>query len=150
MEQQQKELSVTFKIDSCKLLSFSAQYNEEIENNNFNHDFVYEISSSQNINKDSKNVNIIFEIKIFFDTEKKLLLGEISTSNVFTLINFDELVIKKDDKLLSSFEVAAMLVGLAYSNTRGMLIVKASGTTLQKALLPAMNTVKYLKGEGIN
>lgn len=150
MEKETKEIKITFRIDICKILSFSATYNQELEKKNYESDYTFEISINQEIDKSKKTVSYKSDVKIYLDLKKEIFLGDISTLNVFSIMNFDELVNEKDGNLILPLPVASTLLGLSFSNTRGMLVAKSEGTSMQKVILPIMNPIKFITEGVIN
>ena len=140
-----KDISITYSIKDCKVLSYSSVYYQPIAEKNFIHDFTFQITTTHSIIPEKKFIQLITEVKIYFDPEKVTQLGDISTVNIFEIKNFDE-VVKKDDKgIYLPLQLMAMFVGLSISNTRGMLVAKAAGTCLQNAIIPVLNPTELLK-----
>lgn len=148
MNKKSEELKITFRIDICKILSFSAIYNEELEKKNYISDYTFEISINQEIDKSKKTVSYKSDVKIYLDPKKEIFLGYISTLNVFTILNFEDIVkvSDKDRNFGLPLPVASTLLSLSFSNTRGMLVAKSEGTSMQKVILPILNPVKFLTG----
>ncbi len=148
MNKKSEELKITFRIDICKILSFSAIYNEELEKKNYISDYTFEISINQEIDKSKKTVSYKSDVKIYLDPKKEIFLGYISTLNVFTILNFEDIVKvnDKDRNFGLPLPVASTLLSLSFSNTRGMLVAKSEGTSMQKVILPILNPVKFLTG----
>ncbi|MBI5403446.1 MAG: hypothetical protein HY959_08590 [Ignavibacteriae bacterium] len=135
----QVNLNVTYKIIKVKVLSYSVLYNEDILSGKRKPDFVFDISITNNIKFDLKTTEIIASVKVYTDSDKSELAGEIKTLNEFEVINFDEVIKKEENKINIPTNFLATIIGLSISNTRGMMIAKSTGTILENAILPILN-----------
>ncbi|MFC5270988.1 hypothetical protein [Adhaeribacter terreus] len=73
-------------------------------------------------------------------------LGKMKTQHIFQIKNIEELLsLNQDSEKANKSHVdlpdviGATLIGLSYSDTRGMLISRAAGTILSKVILPVIN-----------
>ena len=139
---QEKKSEITFKLNSFKVEHFLL------------HDFA---KSEEQLNPDQVLFHHVGKAEVFvqkkqiairFDVKTEYLskpLGEISTISVYEIVNFENFVI--DNTIQIPKMVWIMLVGLAYSTTRGALIVKGEGTLLEKYPMPVVDPGKLIQIE---
>lgn len=133
-------ISVSFKILDIKLIKFAFESDSEIEEENIKDDFTFEINFRYDINFEKKTVNTYVFTKIYSDQDKKVFLGQIETKMEFLLINFDEIVIQENSQKKVMNLALNIFISVSISTARGMLASKTSGTPLEKAYLPVINT----------
>lgn len=74
------------------------------------------------------------------------LVGEIRTETFFRLAGMDTLLAQKPDGTAALPElVGATALGLAFSTTRGMLLMLSAGSVLNRAFLPIINPLQFLR-----
>jgi|SRR6056297_1080941 len=110
--------------------------------------FHFNINLLHKINPEKNLVFVIVEVKVLND-DKQTLFGNISVSNIFHIVNFDDL---KGDKTNNSVSIPKEIIDLfnsiAVSNTRGVMFASFKGTFLHNAVLPVIDT-KGFKQENI-
>jgi len=101
--------------------------------------FHFNINLLHKINPEKKLVFVIVEVKIL-NEDKQTLLGNISVSNIFHIVNFDDL---KGDKTNNSVSIPKEIIDLfnsiAISTTRGVMFTSFRGTFLHNAVLPVID-----------
>lgn len=106
----------------------------------FNHD------SGVNIN--DKNILITLNIKIDFKgvNEDQSAIGEFKIQYLFHIENLEELMrISVSETPNLSGELAATLMGIAYSTSRGIILTSTENSVLGGILLPVVSPVKILE-----
>lgn len=101
----------------------------------------YEHNVSLRSNPDNEELYINSSILIYADKDKLINLGKIDSSTIITVANLKELIANFDNKLPNI--IIANLIGLLISSTRGFLLLKAEGTPLQGAILPAIDPMTF-------
>jgi hypothetical protein len=141
-EKQPKEVQITTKIKSLKLIEFSI---EPLSDENRSHidstKFGFENKVNMRIEPALKNLFLQYTLDIFMDETKSQKLGEISAIGEFDLINLDDF--RKDELLKLPNELLAMYIGIMIATVRGMLVVKAQGTHLEEAYVPILNPMEF-------
>lgn len=89
----------------------------------------------------SQELHINSIIEIYSDSSKSNYLGKMTTTGVFTILNFDEIVKPLNGKFPAT--VVAMFIGILLSTTRGFLILKTEGTYLEGCILPIINPTSF-------
>lgn len=85
----------------------------------------------------SDNVVIVFvDVQICEDHKRDVILGKLKTGIGFTIHNFSDIIIKKDDRYVIPQEIEINLRMIAISTTRGILFSHVKGTYLANSLLP--------------
>ena len=141
-EEKKKEVNVTTRIKSIRLVDFICETISAEQQKNLNPDV---FSFEQNVNLRIIPVVNLLEISydtiVFSDEQKNKKLGEITTIGEFEILNLDEL--KQGENALIPTELLAMFVGIMIATVRGMLIVKSSGTILERAIIPILNPMDF-------
>ena len=65
--------------------------------------------------------------------------AEYKTEYIFTVENLSQFSEKKEEVVLLDTSMAATLMGIAYSTTRGIILTRTQGTLLDGVLLPVLN-----------
>ncbi len=138
-----KIVSVSFKIIDIKLIKFSFESSVDKEQIG-NEDFTFEINFRYDTNVEKQTLNTFVLTKIFADQDKKLYLGQIETKMEFLLVNFDELVVIENDQVRILTMALNIFISVSISTARGMIASKTSGTSLEKAYLPVINSQDVL------
>lgn len=141
-EKQHKEVKITTKIKSLKLIEFSLEsISEESKIHIDNTKFGFENKVHMRIEPALKTLFLQYVLDIFMDESKQQKLGEINATGEFDLINLDDF--KKDNTLKLPNELLAMYVGIMIATVRGMLVVKTQGTHLEGAYVPILNPMDF-------
>jgi len=110
--------------------------------------FHFNINVEHKINPESKLVFVIVEVNVL-NEDKQTLLGNVRVSNIFHVVNFDELRGDKTDKSVSfPKEIIDTFNSIAISTTRGVMFTCFKGTFLHNAVLPVIDP-KGFKQENI-
>lgn len=142
-EKLKKPLSFSFKLISINILSFSLKNEQNLKNES---NFVFGIGVQDKINIDKNTIEVITTVIIYSDKTKKTEIGDLKTSNIFEVKDM-KMHIQKEDNIIGFPKVIlASLVGISISNTRGILVAKAAGTALAKAIIPIINPTNMLRG----
>lgn len=102
------------------------------------------------VNIDDKNILINLNIKIDFKgtTEEQSAKGEFRIQYLFNVENLDELMQISDSEAPNiSGELAATLMGIAYSTSRGIILTSTENSVLGGILLPVVSPVKILENK---
>ena len=81
-----KENSIDFSLKGIELLSFN--FTQPVKSNHNNITFNFDIRSEIKLNNEQKLVLVIISIDLF-DQEKTIKLGDISTSCIFEVLDYD-------------------------------------------------------------
>ena len=94
-----------------------------------------------------KSAGVFMDVTAFIEKgEEKETIGKIKTLTLFNIENFDLLLSNLEKGLFPlSIENAKLLVGVAYSSTRGLLIGKATGTILGIIPMPIIDPSVFIK-----
>ena len=124
----------------------------------------FRVESEEAFNVDRKQVRIILSIWIDAYTKPEEAEGEATQPEptryedmgscrlgfTFFLENFEELINpaeKEEDGLLVDSLTMAHLLAMAYSTSRGMILVKTRGTSLEGSLLPVIDPQQLMEKE---
>lgn len=112
--------------------------------------FSYTFTSEQGVDFDNAIIRIALHVAIEAKrTDEALpneLVGEIRTETFFRVTGLDALMTQKPDgsPVLPEL-VGATALGLAFSTTRGMLLMLSAGSVLNQAFLPVINPLQFLR-----
>jgi len=112
--------------------------------------FSYTFTSEQGVDFDNAIIRIALHVAIEAKrTDEALpseLVGEIRTETFFRVTGLDALMTQKPDgsPVLPEL-VGATALGLAFSTTRGMLLMLSAGSVFNQAFLPVINPLQFLR-----
>ncbi len=136
---QEKEIEISTKIQSINLISFKTADNVLIKLDKDK--FVFEHGINVKISPGTKEIVVHSTTTIFAEIEKLNYLGEIETSGIFELLNFNEVTSPHNGNMPNG--ILAMYIGVLLSTTRGFLILKSQGTIIEDALIPIIDAGKF-------
>jgi len=143
-------LSIEFKIKGMFVSEFNVKICDEFikaesESKSGFGNYTFEISCVNNAIIPENLINIQVNVKVFLDVEKKFLLGNLSLSNLFSIIALERFI-NKEDKTFSLPEILEVtLISISLSHSRAILLAKCAGTFLQNAVLPIMDPKAFIK-----
>lgn len=104
---------------------------------------IFEIHIQLNLNAAESKVTIVNPVEIFADASRALKLGAISVKAEFVIENFEEVQVNNELPV----PVAATLIGVLISSTRGMLKLMARGSCFESAIIPILNPLSFLQAD---
>lgn len=112
--------------------------------------FSYTFTTEQGVDFDNAiiriGLQIVIEAKRTDETLPHEQIGEIYTETFFQVTGIDTLRTQKADGSPALPEmVGATALGLAFSTTRGMLLMLSAGSVLNQAFLPVINPLQLLR-----
>ena len=134
---------VKVKIKAIELIDFTLKHpsKEKLIPSQYH----FNLNITHKINNEQKSVFVITNIDIFHE-DRKTQLGNIRSSCIFEIPNFNEFIPEKDNKPDFPEDMIHMLNSISLSTTRGVMFSKFRGTFLHNAILPIINP-KILKPE---
>lgn len=139
-----KDFNVEMQIRAIELLNGSLQLpaaqNTAVTTFNFN------ISIESKADAPNKLVFVIVHVKIKND-DHSLVLGALSVSCIFEIVNFDEVIkIEENGKLDIPQRLIETLNIISISTTRGVMFSTFKGTFLHGAVLPIIDPKQFQIG----
>jgi len=112
--------------------------------------FSYTFTIEQGVDFDNAiiriGLQIVIEAKRTDETLPHEQIGEIHTETLFQVTGINTLLTQKEDGSKALPEVVgATALGLAFSTTRGMLLMLSAGSVLNRAFLPIINPLQLLR-----
>ncbi|MDP1801851.1 MAG: hypothetical protein Q8L81_10895 [Bacteroidota bacterium] len=101
----------------------------------------YQFDVGLNADSMKKEITIFLKITFFAEPEKSNNLGHLTTTCIFSIANFEEMLV--DSKVPNI--VLASLLGINISSARGALKVLAVNTLLEDCLIPIINPASFFK-----
>lgn len=136
-----KENSIDFSLKRIELLSFNLTH--PVENSHNNITFNFDIRSEIKLNKEQKLILVIISIDLF-DQEKTIKLGDISTSCIFEVPNYDLYVDLKNNGVNFPEDFIITINSISLSTTRGIMFSQFRGTYLHNAILPVIDPKSFI------
>jgi hypothetical protein len=99
------------------------------------------------ISRSHKRIRVIFICDISTSTmssEKVDINGKFEIAYFFSVKDFDRMVKTENDNITLNLSLAASLVNIIYSTSRGVIYTRLQGTIFQKLILPVMSTEKLV------
>ena len=148
MEEEKKTnipISFRARIASIKLGEFiindlSDKEKESIQVSKLVYEFQIGIKNDQS----NKNIDVSLTVKFFSDQSKTLCVGQISSTGLFSLENYEELI-EKHNAIPAG--IAGNFAGILISSTRGFLLLKSEGTLIEGALMPMIDITQLVLHE---
>jgi hypothetical protein len=139
-----KDFNVEMQIRSIEVLNGSLQLpaaqNTAITTFNFN------INIESTADAPNKLVFVIVHVEIKND-DHSLVLGALSVSCIFEIVNFDEVIeIEENEKLVIPQRLIETLNIISISTTRGVMFSTFKGTFLHGAVLPIIDPKQFQIG----
>jgi|GEM_PF-2513244 len=142
----QKAVNISLSIRDCKctaftLSAFATENKQPISSDKYLFNF------STNINVDGLEKNITIEIISSLsanDENVKGNLANITSIHVFSVANLDEIVFSTDQGPALPEQAIPPLLGICFSNLRGMYAVKLENTIYANAILPLVDVNQLL------
>lgn len=101
--------------------------------------FTFDISTEIQLSEENKFIVVIIGIKIL-NEGKDILFGTLTTSNIFYIENYDEIVTKNEsNETVLPNSLIVTLNSISLSTTRGVMWTTFKGTMLHNALLPMLD-----------
>jgi hypothetical protein len=145
-----KQIEISLRFLESKCLSFSlTDYAKDNQIPIELDSYQFELSLNVQISEIQKTLNIIISTSLFQKENENLKhkLASLQSFFVFQIINFEELVLKTEDKKFNVKDpVIDICFGLSLSTTRGMYNIKLENTPYSSAILPIIDIVKLRKG----
>lgn len=101
----------------------------------------FQIHLDLNLNPTERKVTIVNPVEIFADASHAVKLGAISVKGEFVIENFEEIQVNNQLPI----QVAATLIGVLLSSTRGMLKLMSKGSCFESAIIPILNPLAFLQ-----
>ncbi|HWB26670.1 MAG TPA: hypothetical protein VG738_14395 [Chitinophagaceae bacterium] len=142
----QKAVNVSVSIRGCKCTEFSLS-TFAIENKQIIPFDKYKFDFNLTIKVDGLQKHISIEINSTLSANSDSiqgLLAELKSIHTFLVTNFDEIAIKTDQGMAVPEQALPPLLGMAFSNIRGMFSVKLENTIYENAILPIVDANKML------
>jgi hypothetical protein len=141
---EKKDLNVEMQIRAIELLNESLQFpatpNTPVATFNFN------ISIESKADAPNKLVFVIVHVEIKND-DYSLVLGALSVSCIFEIVNFEEVIkIEDNGKLDIPQSLIETLNIISISTTRGVMFSTFKGTFLHGAVLPIIDSKQFQIG----
>lgn len=136
-----KKLITSLQLKAIEMLGFSlkppATPNISLERFNFN------IELESRVDTINTTIFIIVHIDINSEDQKQLL-GSLTLSCIYNILNFDEIITPNAEGEITSLPapLMEMLSSISISTARGVMFSTFKGTFLQNALLPIIDTAK--------
>jgi hypothetical protein len=136
-----KDFNVEMQIRAIELLNGSLQLpaSQDTAVTTFN----FNISIETKADAQKKLVFVIVHVEIRND-DHSLVLGALSVSSIFEIVNFDEVInIEENGKLDIPESLIETLTIISISTTRGVMFSTFKGTFLHGAVLPIIDPKQF-------
>jgi len=140
--EENKTIGITSKIQAITCNNFKLAAIKPADQKKLDKDkFAFEFNMNIKMEPIKNEVIIHSLTKIYAEDSKEFYLGEIETTGIFELHNFQEITKAYNGMMPNG--VLSMFIGVLLSTTRGILLVKSEGTFLSGALMPIINTGSF-------
>ena len=133
--------TIVWRINSFDLISFNAESNVKSANQYIADQINFNLSVDFTIQPKEHLVIVTLVVGIYANAKQDELLGSIQTKAHFEILNYDD--ITSGTNGLPKI-IAANLIGIAVSTTRGMLLLMSKGTVFEKAIIPIIDPSVFL------
>lgn len=141
------EVNVEFSLNAIKKIHYYENNHDIIEREGKKLKSAnMKISTSINFYKTNKNIELITTVKFdrVFDGKTYDLFG-ITTSNIFNIKNYDEIISQKSENTNTlPGGLVKIFVSISIGNTRGMLAILNNKPEYSKIIIPIIQTNKLV------
>lgn len=131
----EKDVKIQFRAIELLNSSISAPLIKDANNKAF----TFDISTEIQLNEENKFIIVIIGIKILNEA-KDILFGTLTTSNIFYIENYDEVVTNNEsNETVIPNSLIVTLNSISLPTTRGVMWSTFKGTMLHNALLPILD-----------
>ncbi len=142
---------ITIGINDIKFINYESTTRvQELKEPLINTAFEFQIEMKTDIMNVDKLFNINTSVTLYEKQgETKIELARLQTFNSFRIINFDDVIIKKDDQLLIPDHLLAVASGIAVSTARGMFVMCVKNTVISNALIPIIDSTVFVPKKNV-
>jgi len=149
------ELNIDLKIENIKKIDYSEKSHLIFENGTVVlDDASIGLLTALNFSAQEKYIDVILKVDFYKNiSEKRYDLFSIKTSNIFKILNYNEVIHKdSDEKFTVPNGLMRLLFDVSISNTRGMLAVLNTKPEYSKLVLPlfGQNKIKSILKANLN
>lgn len=140
------ELKVDFGLINVEKLKFFENDPDEIGFNEDKKDKINTVIHTElDVNIENETIGITLEINLKSSINNNNDLFGIKTRHLYKIKNITSIVKKNDDNVLNIPDIfLSTLISIAYSGTRGMLVILNANSKYKKLLLPLVQPIKLL------
>lgn len=102
--------------------------------------FTFEINTSFDVKVEEELLYWKIITKIFKEPQKKTIFADFEIEVIFKIENIKKVTVKVDKRIQVNENILEILLKVALSLNRGIIIAKTYNTPLRKAYLPKINT----------
>lgn len=138
----EEKIEVGIKITAIKTLKFLINNTDEASKTDRSN-FQFNISLATYISMEKKTIGFDVILDLFIDKEMKNHVAEFISRIDYSIINFENVVIKKEKEIVIADSVMMTLISIALSTARGMFASKIEGSALEGVYLPILNPSNF-------
>ncbi len=140
----EQKVGIKFRFQSYKIIKFEYNEPEGIQDKIQIH---FNFNSRIDIDIDKDIISVTIGVDAFTNTEKSSKrVGFIEVQYVFQVLNLKDFQ-KNNDGFSLPTPFLTTLIGLSLSTTRGIILIKFSGTILEKIIMPVIDPNKLIPEE---
>ncbi|MHC1705754.1 MAG: hypothetical protein AB9846_17770 [Tenuifilaceae bacterium] len=136
-----KEDTIAFSFKGIELLGFDLI--QPTTNNLTLNTFNFDIRSEIRLNNELKLIMVVITINLF-NQEKTINLGNISTSCIFEVLDYNKYVDMKSNTPNFPNDFMVSINSISLSTTRGIMFSQFRGTYLHNAILPIIDPKSFV------
>lgn len=140
-----KIIQLKFSIKQIQVFNFILDSSPKHQSLSPDHQYTFEINSGVLVDNKQKIIGVDFNSKIFTSAKKNDKVCELSVRIIFSINNFDEIIIKKGKKFVIPDLISQHLIAVTVSTTRGILYEKVQGSFLSNVIMPIINVTNLKK-----
>jgi preprotein translocase subunit SecB len=135
-----QQLDVQIKIESIAATSFNIY--EENSKHFAEKTTTFELKVNVQLDQANPFIKILILTRVFNNEKKEILLCDLSTEGVFSVVNLEDLI--KEKKSIPT-ELLEVFTSILISTTRGILLEKCTATFMENSLMPVINPRAFFK-----
>lgn len=142
-------IAITFGIIDLDIASFNfSQYALENKKEIPFEGYEFQFKFNMGIDQQNKQCSVTFNVELFEKKSEmeKIQLVDLQSFILFTIVNFEEIIIKKLDNVNYNIpdQLIILLAGISLSTSRGILAAKLDGSIYKNAIIPIMDPKSFI------
>lgn len=140
-------LQITLRISDIKILLFeTTQRIEEIQEPLSIDAYEFRFDLKTETFEPEKFFTNLLYITLFEKQSDivKIELAKLHTLTTFQIINYDEVIKKKEDSIIVPNQLISLTAGIAISTARGILTLHLKDTKISNAIIPIINPQMFI------
>lgn len=141
----ESKLKITFGIRQIQIMNFNIDKSEKHLLLTPNHKYTFEFIVAALLDTNQKFIGIDLTINLFTSELKDDKVCELTIRSTYHVLNFNEIVSKKENNFIISDIAMQHLTAVTLSTARGIFFVKVQDSFLSNIIIPIIDITSFNK-----